>query len=59
MKRRGGYPGNLERQIKVRISQETYAKLQRLSEVEEKTLARIVRNFIYVGLDKEKDFLSH
>ena len=50
MRKRGGYAGNLQRQVKVRISQDTYGKLLRIAEVEEKTLARIVRNFIHVGL---------
>lgn len=54
MKKRGGYPGDLNRQIKVRISQQTYVKLQRLSELTDQTLARIVRGFIRVGLENKK-----
>ncbi len=59
MTKRGGYAGNLERQVKVRISRDAHEKLQRLSEIEDKTLAWIVRNFIHVGLKKEKDLLTH
>lgn len=54
MKRRGGYAGDLERQIKVRISQDTYVKLQQLSELTDQTLARIVRGFIRAGLGSKK-----
>jgi predicted DNA-binding protein len=54
MKRRGGYPGNLERQIKVRVARETYDKLQRLAEEKDKTVARIIRGFISTGLGGEK-----
>lgn len=54
MKRRGGYPGDLNRQVKIRISQETYVKLQQLSELTDQTLARIVRGFIRAGLENKK-----
>jgi predicted DNA-binding protein len=54
MKKRGGYPGNLERQIKVRVSRETHDKLQRLSEAEDKTIAKVIRSFISAGLEGEK-----
>jgi hypothetical protein len=50
MKKRGGYAGNLERQIKVRVSPDMYNELQQLSEVKETTIARVIRNFISSGL---------
>jgi predicted DNA-binding protein len=54
MKKRGGYAGNLECQVKVRISRDTYEKLQRLSGVEDKTIARVIRSFITAGLEERK-----
>ncbi|MGO9118653.1 MAG: hypothetical protein ACLQPD_13735 [Desulfomonilaceae bacterium] len=50
MKKRGGYSGDLEHQIKVRVSSDMYDKLQRLSEVKEITIARVIRTFISSGL---------
>jgi predicted transcriptional regulator len=54
MKKRGGYAGNLEKQIKVRISLDTYDKLQRLSEEKDQTVPRVLRDFIRDFLDPEK-----
>jgi predicted DNA-binding protein len=50
MKKRGGYAGNLAHQIKVRVSSDMYGRLQRLSEVKQITIARVIRNFISSGL---------
>lgn len=50
MKRRGGYRGDLIHQVKVRVSPDILAKLQDLSEQKDRTLAFIVREFIYEGL---------
>ncbi len=52
--RRGGYLGNLSKQIKVRISPDTYSKLQRISEERDQTVARILRDFIRDRLNPEK-----
>jgi predicted DNA-binding protein len=52
--KKGGYPGNLERQIKVRVSREIHDKLQRLSEAEDKTIAKVIRSFISAGLEERK-----
>ncbi len=55
MKKRGGYPGNLKRQIKVRVSEELYRKINRLSEEKQIAMAWIIRNFISCGLRRGSD----
>jgi len=50
VKRRGGYRGDLVHQIKVRVSSQTLSSLQALCEQKDRTLAFIVREFIYSGL---------
>jgi hypothetical protein len=52
--RRGGYSGNLSKQIKVRISFDTYNNLQRLSKERGQPVARVLRDFIRRGLDNEE-----
>jgi predicted DNA-binding protein len=50
VKRRGGYRGDLIHQVKVRVSPNTLTKLQDLSEQRDRTLAFLIREFIYQGL---------
>jgi predicted DNA-binding protein len=46
MKKRGGYAGNLKRQIKIRVSEELYGKINRISEEKQISNAWIIREFI-------------
>jgi hypothetical protein len=50
--RRGAYPMDLTRQIKVRIDEITFDKITELSEKEEKTKSWIVRDIIVRSLLK-------
>jgi hypothetical protein len=50
--RRGAYPMDLTRQIKVRIDEITFDKITQLSEKEEKTKSWIVRDIIVRSLLK-------
>lgn len=56
LKKRGGYAGNLEKQIKVRVARETYERLQRLAEETDRTVARVVRGLISAGLESRETF---
>ena len=44
--RRGAYPMDLTRQLKVRIDENTFQKITRLSEEKERTISWIVRDII-------------
>jgi hypothetical protein len=54
MKKRGGYCGNLKNQIKVRVSPETFDKLQTLAELEDKAIAWVIRSILTAGLEGKK-----
>jgi hypothetical protein len=44
--RRGGYPMDLTRQLKVRVDEETFEKITKLSEEKELTRSWILRDII-------------
>jgi hypothetical protein len=50
MKKRGGYPGNLTREVKVRISPELYREIDSLSEERQFAIAYVVRGWIQQAL---------
>ena len=58
MKKRGGYSGDLKRQIKIRVSEELYRKINRISDENQIAMAWIIRGLISSGLSlklKESD----
>jgi predicted DNA-binding protein len=46
MRRRHGYPMNLTKQLKIRVDNETFEKITRLSEEQETTRSWILRDII-------------
>jgi hypothetical protein len=54
MKKRGGYPGNLKRELKVRVSEKMFAEVDGISEEIQFTKAWIVRNFISSALEQRR-----
>lgn len=46
MKKRGGYAGNLSRQIKVRVSEDMYHNINRMSEDRHLTVAGVIRQLL-------------
>jgi len=50
MKKRGGYPGDLTREVKARVSPELYREINSLSEERQFAIACIVREWILLGL---------
>jgi len=58
MKRKGGYPGDLIREVKVRVSPELYHEIHMLSEQREFAVAYIVREWILLGLASPRPEIS-
>ena len=51
--RKGPYPLDLRKQLKVRVNNETFEKLAQLSEEDQKTKSSILRGFIAENLTKK------
>jgi len=51
--KRGGYPLDLKKQIKVRVDDLTFEKLSQLSEETEKPISSILRTIIIDRLEQE------
>ena len=50
--RKGPYPLDLRKQIKVRVNNETFEKLTQLSDEDQRTKSSILRGFIIENLTK-------
>jgi hypothetical protein len=50
MKKRGGYAGNLEHQIRLRIPSDMFLMLMEISDKTQMTLSKVMRDVLMLGL---------